>query len=247
MQIFDTLVIGCTYTSLGYAIEQGNTKIVDAHQVCDTVFSLTLPSFTYVPYQPKTEEGMALLHHFERLSLIKNGMQNTSAFECALCAYLMEKNFIPTLKCRVIETKMTENGITEVTVQTNAGLEVLYTKRVIEASAIKAQRWLSVLYLTEEPARAREALLEIFPGATTETAFYENRYALHLPIEDHDINAVKAFLYDTWNQNEIPAKILYIAPLFYQKESGGMLSDYGYENPIRAFESGILLSREEKR
>ena len=247
MQIFDTLVVGCTYASLGYAIEQGNTKIIDAHQVCDTVFSLTLPSFAYVPYQPRTEEGVALLHHFERLSLIENGMQNTSAFECALCAYLMEKGLIPTLKCRVIETKMTENDITRVTVQTNAGLDVLYTKRIIEASGIKAQRWISILYITEEPERAHEAFTRIFPGATTEPAFYEKRYAAHIPIAHLDINAAKAFLYDMWNQNKIPAKILYIAPLFYQRESGGILSDYGYENPIRAFESGILLAREEKR
>ena len=243
MRVYDTLIIGASYASIGYAIERGNTIVIDEHQVCDTVFSLTLPTFTYSPYVPKTEEGERLFSHFTRVDLIKNGQQNTSAFECALCAYLIEKNLIPTLKCRVISVNLREDEIYEITVQTNAGLEPLYAKRVMRAGVGQGQKWLCVLYLTEAPESAKEALLRVFPDATIEPAFYENRYAIHIPINTSDINEAKAYVYQKWNGKVSGAKILYMAPRFSQREGANALTDYGYENPIRAFEDGILLAR----
>lgn len=244
--IYDTLLIGCGFLATGYATQKKNTCIVEEHQMCDSAFTLTLPSFQYTPYTLKTAEGERLFEIFHSLSLFSEGEQNTSAFECALSKYLIEKEICPILKCRVIEITKREDGICEVLVQTNGGLDTILAKKVIHTTSRVRKKYMTVLFVSEDSPSLKNALLSLFQGSDMENAFYDGRYALHIPIADeYDENAAKVYIYKKWNEAIVTAKILYIAPLFSGVVSEGALSDLRFTNPIEAFEYGIALAKEE--
>lgn len=245
--IYDTLLVGCGFLATGYATQKKNTCIVEEHQMCDSAFTLTLPSFRYSPYTPKTAEGERLLDIFHSLSLFSGGEQNTSAFECALSRYLMEKEICPILKCRVIEITKREDGILEVLVQSNGGLDTILAKKVIYTTSRVKKKFMTVLFVSEDYPSAKDALLSLYQGSDIENAFYDGRYALHIPIADeYDENTAKVYIYKKWNEKAVPAKILYIAPLFCGVVSEETFSDLHFTNPIEAFEYGITLAKEEK-
>ena len=245
--IYDTLLIGCGFLATGYATQKKNTCIVEEHQMCDSAFTLTLPSFQYTPYAPKTAEGECLFAIFRSLSLFSEGQQNTSAFECALSKYLIEKEIRPILKCRVIEITEREDGIFKVLVQTNGGLDTILAKKVLHTTSRVKKKHMTVLFVSEDYPSAKSTLLSLFPDSYTESAFYDGRYALHIPIaNEYDENTAKVYIYKKWNEATVPAKILYIAPLFCGVVSEEAFSDLRFTNSIEAFEYGITLAKEEK-
>ena len=245
--IYDTLLIGCGFLSAGYATEKKNTCIVEEHQMCDSAFTLTVPSFCYSPYVPKTIEGERLFEIFRSLSLFSEKQQNTSAFECALSKYLLAEDIRPTLKCRVIEQKKREDGLFEVSVQTNGGLDTLFARKVIDTTPHIVNKQMTVLFVSEDYEDVSGTLSTLFPDSSSECAFYDGRYAVHIPIPDeYDENTAKVYIYKKWNEAGLRAKILYIAPLFYGVVSVDALSDLRFKNPIEAFEYGIAMAKEEE-
>ena len=239
MKLYDTLIIGSGYFSVGYALAKGNCMIAEEHQICDTGFYLPLRSFSYRPYEPVTEEGRRLATTFSELGLFSDGMQNTNAFECAFCRYLLSKDFIPTLKCRVISQEKLPDGTYSATLQTNEGLTEIRARHILDTRSPITDRRLTMLYLAKSED-VGERLLSAFPGSTLEPAFYAGRYALHIPVNGYDENTVKPWIHQRWCELGLDAKILYIAPVFYH---GGDISTPGdgqYRNPIEAFEAGYL-------
>lgn len=247
MHVYDTLIIGCGYGAVGYAAANKNTLICEERQICDNTFCLPLRSFAYSPYSPKTAEGNALQDAFSHFELFKDGMQNTNGFEFALCKYVSERDLRVLLKCRVIQTEKRTDGVLDVTLQTNAGLSHVFTKKLIRASTVlPKQKRLTVLFMSKDFQAEKDALCAAFCGATVEKAFYENRYALHIPVENTDENAVKLFIHKTWKGLNIGAKILYIAPVFFGYGTESELCDMRYENPIEAFEAGYFHAKKEQ-
>ena len=243
MKIYDTLIIGSGYFSAGFAASHKNTIICEPSEGCDTGFYLPLSGFKHHPYAPKSRDGESLLQIFESLSLFSDGMQNTSAFECALCKYICDKGIDVLLKCRVISADMTADGIIDATVQTNEGLSHVFTRKIIDTRTKAEKKRLTVLFVTENIRDAERAISLTFDGAFIEPAFYENRYALYIPMGDTDVNRVKLFVYEKWKKLTSDAKILYIAPTFYSPDSSP-ISDTSYKNPIEAFEAGYFFGKE---
>ena len=103
MEIYDTLIVGCGYGSVGYALARKNTVICDEHQICDTSFYLPMRTFRYTPYAPKTKEGADLQEFFDSFSLFKESVQNVNGFEYAFCKFISEKDLTILLKCRVTD------------------------------------------------------------------------------------------------------------------------------------------------
>lgn len=247
MKVYQTLIIGSGYASIGYAAACPNTVICEEHQICDTRFYLPLRSFRYRHYAPKTEEGKRLLHIFQSLSLFRDQEQNTNGFEFAFCKYVLEKRLDLLLKCRMIRTEHRADGLYDVTVQTNEGLTHLFAKNILDMTNRSGEKSFTVLFVCDEPEAVREKLLSEFNGAQIESAFYPGRYALHVSADDADENRIKVEIYEKWRQLDIDAKILYMAPAFSRKGSTNPLCDESYENPIEAFEAGYFYAKEMNR
>ena len=247
MNIYDTLIIGSGYSSIGYATACSSTIICEEHQICDTGFYLPLRSFSYKHYSPKTEEGSRLLETFHSLSLFRDNEQNTNGFEFALCKYISEKQFHIRLKCRIICVEHRSDNIYDATVQTNEGLTHLFAKKVLNMTNKSSAKHYTVLFVCDEIEKAKDKLLSAYSGAQIEPAFYPGRYALHIPLHIADENRIKLETYERWRSLGIDAKILYMAPVFYGEANADKLCDDNYENPIEAFEAGYFYAKENDR
>ena len=244
MNIYDTLIIGCGYSPVGYAQANKNTIICDEHQVCDTNFYLPLNTFSYTHYVPETTEGKKLQKAFDYLSIFSGAFQNTNGFECAFCNYLVENPANILLKCRVIKAEK-NNDIYNVTIQTNEGLSHLYTRKIIDCTNAPKQKIITVLFTSFNIEDTKKALLSAFDGAIIEKAFYENRYAIRINVEDKDENTAKLYIYNKWCELNTDSKIIYIAPVFLREENPeNILCDANYKNPIEAFEKGYTYGKE---
>ena len=244
MKVYDTLIIGSCYFSAGYAAANPRTVICEEHQICDTSFYLPMRSFRHTPYSPITEEGATLLHRFHALSLFRGNEQNTNGFEFAFCQYIAEKKPELLLKCRVIHIKQQTDGIYDVTVQTNHGLEHLFAEKILDTTDRSDQKHFTVLFVCDDIQKAKDKLLAAFNGAQIEPAFYKGRYALHMAVGNTDENRIKLGVYKTWCSLDTDAKILYMAPVFYGAPSPIATCDSHYDNPIRAFEAGYFYAKE---
>ena len=244
MNIYDTLIVGCGYSSVGYSTANKNTIICEEHQVCDTNFYLPLNTFSYTPYTPKTTEGKKLQKAFDDLSIFSGEFQNTNGFECAFCNYLVENPTNILLKCRVIKVEK-NNGVYDVTIQTNEGLSHLHTRQIIDCTNASKQKVITVLFTSFDIEATQKALLSAFNGAVIEKAFYENRYAIHISVGDEDENTAKLYIYNKWCKLDTDSKIIYIAPVFSREENTtNILCDANYQNPIEAFEKGYSYGKE---
>lgn len=244
MNVYDTLIIGSSYSAVGYATASPNTVICEEHQICDTSFYLPLRSFGHEHYNPKTEEGTQLLNKFDSLSLFRKNEQNTNGFEFALCKYVLEKELNILLKCRVVEIRKQSDNIYDVTVQTNEGLTHLFTKKILDMTNRSGKKRFTVLFLCNDIEKVQGKLLSAYSGAEIEPAFYTGRYALHISANGTDENRIKLEVYEKWRTLGIDAKILYMAPVFYGEGRADKLCDDNYANPIEAFEAGYFYAKE---
>ena len=244
MKIYDTLIIGSGYTSVGYAMKNKLTVICEEHQICDTHFYLPLRSFNYKPYTPKTDEARRLFDIFNSLSLFGEREQNTNGFECALCRYIEQNSIDLVLKCRIVSTVQGADGVYDVTVQTNEGLTHLFAKNILDTTKSCDKKIFTVLFVSDNPDEAKRRLFEAFENASIEPAFYKGRYALHIPVGDTDENRIKLEVYNKWRSLDIDAKILYMAPVFYGESGIDRMHDECYGNPIEACDSGYLYAQE---
>lgn len=247
MKVYDTLIIGSGYASVGYAAACPNTVICEEHQICDTGFYLPQRSFRYKHYVPKTEEGKELLEAFCSLSLFREHEQNTSGFEFAFCKYLAKRDWNLFLKCRVIGMEERADRVFDVTVQTNEGLSHLYAKKILDTTNESGEQYFSVLFVCNDLEMVRAKLLDAYREAEIEPAFYPNRFALHIKACNRDENRIKLDVYEIWKSLDIDAKILYMAPVFYGQENSNPMCDRNYDNPIKAFEAGYFYAKETNR
>ena len=245
MKIYDTLIIGGGYTSVGYAVGHADTIICEEHQICDCHFYLPMRSFAYRHYEPTSGEGKRLYDIFSSLSLFKDAEQNVNGFECAMCKYIEEQGIEILLKCRVIDARRRGDGTYDVMIETNAGISHIFAKRIVKTLSGAEKKFCTVLFVTSSPEAARATLMSAFDGAWIEPAFYDGRYALHIPAIDTDENRIKLEIYKKWRELETDAKILYIAPVFYSEVCTSAMCDEHYENPIEAFEAGYTYAEVE--
>ena len=247
MNVYDTLIIGSGYSSIGYAAAIPNTVICEEHQICDTSFYLPLRSFRYKQYCPKTEEGAQMLDIFQSLSLFRDNEQNTNKFEIAICKYISEKQINILLKCRVIHIDHSSDDLYDVTVQTNEGLTHLFAKKIIDITNKSSEKRYTILFICDDIEKTSDKLLSAYSGAQIESAFYPGRYAIHIPVHNTDENRIKLEIYEKWRSFGIDAKILYMAPVFYGAARTDKLCDDHYENPIEAFEAGYFYAKENNK
>ena len=244
MKLYNTLIIGSGYSSIGYAMASPETVICEEHQICDTSFYLPLRTFRYNDYSPKTEEGSQLLALFNSLSIFGKTEQNANGFELAMCKYISQKQLDVLLKCRIVSIVQQTDLIYDVTIYTNEGLTHLFAKKILDMSNRAEEGYFTVLFVCDDIEKVKDKLLSAYSGAQIESAFYAGRYALHIPTDGTDVNRIKLVVYEKWRSLGIYAKILYMAPVFYGTANADKLCDNNYENPIEAFEAGYFYAKE---
>ena len=250
MHVYDTLIIGSGYSSMGYALKKENCIILEETQCCDAHFYLPLKSFIFTAYTPKTELGIKLNSVFEKYNLFKDGFMCLNAFESAFCEFISGENIEIILKSKVIGYEKTDDNIFKITAVSSEGLCTFYAKNIIDSKGKEADKYITVLFATENGADAIEKLSKIFTDGTFTKAFYENRFAMHLPAKNIDnINEMLSIIEEKWKMANTDAKVLYVAPVFAtapNKNNDNFPKDFNFENPIEAFEAGVFLAGGDK-
>ena len=249
MKIYDTAIIGSGYTAMGYALKKGNSIIIEESETADVNFYLSLKNFFNNQYAPKNEQGKALLSLYESLNLFKGNEQNLNGFECGFCEFVFQNGLEFLFKTRVIDIQK-ENEVTKLSLITSGGIEYVYAKNVLDLTkSTPDSKTLTILYSTDCPTKTEELLKATFSGCVVENAFYDNRYAVRIPVKvNADFNDTKIEIFERWKKANPNAKILYFAPIFANvfSHSKDAMQDGYYLNPIEAFEYGVMLATNEK-
>lgn len=240
MKVYDTLLIGSGYASLGFALTRRNCVIIECQQSADTRFYLPLKSFKATNYSPKTKLGKELNQLYSEKGFYKNDMINLNGLECGFCEFISRFNVDIFFKSRVISINKIEE-LYEVSIIGVNGITTLKAKHVIDSTkAYSYDTSLTILYSSANPKKVAQDLITTFPKCSIEKAFFDNRYAVHIPANGDDYNLSKRNIFRVWKKAQIDAKIIYFSPVLSRHiTEGNTLNDELYDNPIKAFDVGV--------
>ena len=248
MKIYDSLIIGCGYTALGYATAVKNSVIIEERQICDGAFYLPLPCFRHGTVAPTTAEGRAIYEYYSSRGLFGEVMQNLNGFESAFCGYALDNDVEILLKSRVVEVSEPCDSVYTVRVISPSGIVRILTKKVIDMRRSQNADTLTFLFTVTDAGTALASVRCAFPGAEIEKAYFPDRYAMHVKLSG-DLNTTKRAVYEGWNRVCSSARLVYTAPTAYARREfcGGIPSDDCFKDPIEAFEAGLAYAKGEGR
>lgn len=247
MKEFDTLIIGCGYAPVGYALAKGNCLIVEEGETADTHFYLPLKDFRAKDYIPVSQESKQLKFIFEQMGIYNNGMINLNKLECAFCELISQKNVTIYFRTNVIEIEK-QNDVYIATLLTVNGVTQVKVNQVFDARPTEqGSKNLVLLYASENPEQAKDLLETSFANSKVQQAFYEDRYALYIPTEK-DYSATLVEVLDRWKKINPKAKIIYFAPKINLVSQGVCdLYDGRYTCPEQALDGGIFFANKEAK
>lgn len=253
-KIYNSLILGSSYTQAGYAIAKKNCIVCEEGESADTTFYLALKNFKIDKISPKTKLGQSLFNIYFKLNLFKNGMQNLNGFECGFCDFLLQNDVKILFKTKRIDT-VKEGRIYKTRIMTVGGIKTIYSKEIIDLKAPLnkpsneqvSRRW-TILYYSKNPDCAKERLLQTFKGATVEPAFFQDRYAIHLPVNEYsDFNQMKLDVFNKWKESKPDCEIVYMSPATYYTSTNTIFpQDFNYNNPVDALETGFKYAKEKE-
>ena len=246
MKIYDTVLIHSGYLSLGYAKTRGNSLIIEEREFVDSSFCLSLRTFKKSEYTPKSDAGAELLSLMHTLGVIRDGMINTSALESVICEYAIRSDVEILLRTRVLSA--TENdGIYTLRIINGGGIQTVKTRKILDTGATLSEKFISALFVTDSPKTDLSAILDVFPTASYEMAFYPGRYALHVPVDAHsDPYRARSQIYEKWLSRPHTATRIYVAEVLCGKPCDTALTtDFAFDDPVCAFDRGVELAKGE--
>ena len=239
MKIYDALIIGSCYRALGYALTKGNSVIVEEREMCDTQLCVPIYSFERDKEEPTTELGKSLNSCFEKLSLYKGNMQNTTALEMGFCKLAIDRSAKILLKCRVVSSELSD-GYFDVKTISGEGISHLFARKIIDMRPSGDEKSLALIVTVTNDGDISE-LQKAFPDAKIEPAFYSNRYAIHCPaLRGEDRLSAAERVYSAFLECKTDAKLIHVADILTQSSS-----DVDFGGPIGALEEGIRLAQED--
>ena len=246
MKVYDTLLIGCSYASVGYALNSKNTLIVEQTQSADTRFYLPLKNYNLDSYTPTTEHGKSLFDTFNSFKLIDGERINANGLESAFCDFLCKSDLEITFKSRVIDVAQ-ENDLYIAKIITNGGIITVKTKKIIDTTVCSPLSTTLTVMVKGELTKDEEIKIKnAFGGATIQNTFYKDVYAVFLQNPNGlDYNAMLDDFYNKWKTVGAKVKTLYVAPTFSKiaKKENGFPKDEYFGNPIEAFENGYYYAQ----
>lgn len=237
----ELLILGGGHVAMGLAVAQPDSLICEESEFLDAGFSLTLKGFARGKCRPLSEPGAALQALYEELGLLSETQFHCSALEIGASRFALEQGISVLLKCRLLKLEHNSDGYVA-TVITNAGLETVHARKVVDVRPGKTARSLSVLFtLLDRESLSRVA--KCFPAGQVEPSFCPQWGALHMPVApEMDYNGAIRQIYGSWQLGE---KLALIAPrLTYSPSSTQTPSDSVFDDPLAAFEAGYRWGKE---
>ena len=238
MKIYDTLLLGSGYYSVGYAEARGNSLIVEEGQVVDTSFYLPMRGFSAEWIQPTTAGGERLYACIKNMGLIDQRGLCVNGLESALARHCLDIGAPLRLKCRAVRRR-TEGELTAVTLQSNEGLCEVYAREVVDTRPHGAVWYQNFLVTADSYQEIVAPIRTAFPGAEIDFAFYRGRCVITIPAAGYDENSIKRMIHARFPRVE-GLKLLYIAPAFMAGRGGciGQPGDAGCYGPVEAYDAG---------
>lgn len=243
MKIYDTVLLGTGFASLGYAATRGNCLIIEERENCDNAFSLPLRVFKKSEYVPTAPVAAELDKTLTDLGIVKDGDMNAPALECGLCEQILRSGVEVLLRTRVIST--TRDGeIYRLRIINGEGISTVLTRQILDTGATFTPISLTALFMTAHPDTDLSVVHSLFPTATVQSAFYPDRYALTLPAHGDSAAALSEKIYDAWTSVDHTATLMYVSPKLSLAPSGetNPLSDWNFADPVAACDSGTTLA-----
>ena len=243
MKIYDTVLLGTGFASLGYAIARGSSLIIEERENCDNAFSLPLRGFKKQEYSPKTAVAKSLENTLTDLGIIKNGEMNPPALECGLCEHIVRSGVEVLIRTRVIS--VTRDGeLYRLRIINGGGINTVLTRQILDTGATGAPISLTALFMTARPDSDLLTVKSLFPTATVSPAFYPGRYALTLPVTDGDTASLASQIYSAWMSTDHTATLMYVAPIpaIAPNADASPLSDWRFDDPVAACDLGASLA-----
>lgn len=246
MKIYDTVLLGTGFASLGFAVARGNCLIIEERENCDNAFSLPLRGFEKSEHLPATAVAKALEKTLYDLGVIENGKMNPSALECGLCEHIVRSGVDVLIRTRVIS--VTHDGaIYHLRIINGGGISTVLARQILDTGATGTPISLTALFMTTSPASDLPIVKAMFPTATVAPAFYPDRYALTIPFADGDSpELVSERIYSTWTSVEHTATLMYVAPIatIAPNADAPAVSDWRFDDPVAACDVGASLAYE---
>lgn len=241
MRNCELLILGGGHVAMGLAVAQPDSLICEESEFLDAGFSLTLKGFTRNKYRPLSAPSVALQALYEDMGLLSEAKFHCGALEVGASRFALEQNISVLLKSRMVKLEKMPEGYAA-TFITNAGLETVHARNVVDVCPGKTAGSLSALFtLLDEESFNRVA--KCFPDGKVEPSFCPQWGALHMPVApEMDYNRAIRQLYGSWKLEE---KLALIAPrLTYLPASMQTPSDSAFDDPLAAFEAGYRWGKE---
>lgn len=246
MKTYETLLIGCSYSSVGYALAEKNTLIVEENEMADTRFYLPLKSYKTTTYQPTTSHGEKLLECINSLGLIQNGVINANGLECAFCDFISQNQLDIIFKSRIINSEWQNDHFCSQII-TNSGIITVKSKKIIDTRVLNPQKTTLTVLLKGNLSQTESQLItSAFANSYIENTLYTDVFSLFLEQSSKaEYNQILKDFYATWKNLGATTKVLYIAPLTASKSEmqQGFPKDEYFDNPIKALEMGYAFCK----
>ena len=241
--MYETVILGCGYFSLGYAYSHDDTLIIEETQLADPHYFGTLEGFGTTCVKPTSVGGAALFDAFGSDGVLANGKLAVNELEPALCRFV--KGFEPEilLGSFCTDIKKTLRGY-DITFCNNEGLGVVSAKRVIDTRQRGGNR-MNLLLAVDESKRLN---LE-----NVSNAFYDNQKVWSVELDGtNDINEAKSRIIELYGDSlrEAGARIITTSYRMFGEKGVEPYTDETeilkvneivWNDPFEAFEKGELL------
>lgn len=227
--MYNTIILGSGYYSVGYALKCKNCLIIEKSQLCDINFYGTYSGFEDEGYEPKTYEGKQMKEYFNSFGILRNAKVNVNALESVFCSFINDKPIEILLNTECISVKE-ENGVYCVKIYNNAGIDCLYAKQVIDTRA-KNKNCLNILVELDD-----KVYKKFSQKNEIKKAFYKNEYVIGYET-DKEINTAKLDFYNEWKNTASSDKSRIIS---FAYQMTGECFDLNFRNIFKAFDSGIM-------
>jgi hypothetical protein len=199
-KIYDTVILGSGYFSLGYALTHENTLIIEDTQLVDPHFFGALQGFCGNAQRPASKGASALYDAFLGEGVIKGNRLAVNELEPAICRFIAGKNLNILLGTFCTDLKFNGEAY-EIEICNNEGLSVVKAKRVIDTRLDGGNR-MNLLVAVKDGK---------IPNITgVAPAFYDDQIIVELTFrENEDINRAKLEMLELEDKlNEVGARIV---------------------------------------
>ena len=132
--VYDTIVFGSGFVSLGYAATHENTLIIERTELIEKDFSAALNPGKNWDTKAKNKETDMLIKNLTDAGLIENDKADVVTFPPFICDYVKKNDFKILLLTEVLSIEK-KGDLFAVSVYNNEGIDTLFAKKILDTTA----------------------------------------------------------------------------------------------------------------